>query len=56
MSSERRREFLEQLSEVEHDILTSTGGLDIETADTMRENVIGITRTPIGLAENLLMA
>jgi len=48
MSSERRREFLEQLSEVEQDILTSTGGLDIETTDTMRENVIGITHIPLG--------
>lgn len=55
MSSERHKAFMEQLSEVEHDILTSTGGLDIETADTMRENVIGIIRIPIGLAENFVI-
>jgi len=55
MSNEKRREFLERLTEVEHDVLTSTGGLDIETADTMRENVIGITRIPIGLAENFVI-
>lgn len=54
-TEEKRREFLAQLSEVEHDILTSTGGLDIETADQMRENVIGITRIPIGLAENFVI-
>ena len=56
MSTEEKRiEFLDQLSETEHDILTSTGGLDIETADQMRENVIGITRIPIGLAENFVI-
>ena len=44
--------FLEQLSEVEHEMLTVTGGLDMEMADQMRENVIGITKIPIGLAEN----
>ena len=54
-TEEKRKEFLDQLSEIEHDILTSTGGLDIETADQMRENVIGITRIPIGLAENFVI-
>ena len=54
-TEEKRKEFLDQLSAVEHDILTSTGGLDIETADQMRENVIGITRIPIGLAENFVI-
>ena len=54
-TEEKRREFLNQLSELEHDILTSTGGLDLETADQMRENVIGITRIPIGLAENFVI-
>ena len=44
--------FLEQLSEVEHEMLAVTGGLDMEMADQMRENVIGITKIPIGLAEN----
>jgi len=48
----KRREFLEQLSEVEHEMLKVTGGLDMEMADQMRENVIGITKIPIGLAEN----
>ena len=33
-------------------MLTVTGGLDMEMADQMRENVIGITKIPIGLAEN----
>ena len=49
---EKRRVFLKQLSEVEHEMLTVTGGLDMEMADQMRENVIGITKIPIGLAEN----
>jgi hydroxymethylglutaryl-CoA reductase len=55
MSSEKLREFLEQLSEVEQEVLTVSGGLDIETADKMRENVIGITRIPIGLAEDFVV-
>ena len=54
-TEEKRKEFLDQLSEIEHDILTSTGGLDLETADQMRENVIGIIRIPIGLAENFVI-
>ena len=54
-TEEKRREFLDQLSELEHDILTSTGGLDLETADQMRENVIGISRIPIGLEENFVI-
>jgi len=33
-------------------MLAVTGGLDMEMADQMRENVIGITKIPIGLAEN----
>ena len=54
-TEEKRRDFLAQLSEIEHEILTSTGGLNLETADQMRENVIGITRIPIGLAENFVI-
>ncbi len=47
--------FLKQLDEIEHEMLTVTGGLDIEMADQMRENVIGITNIPIGLAENFVI-
>ncbi len=54
-TEEKLRDFHKQLSEVEHEVLTITGGLDLEMADQMRENVIGITRIPIGLAENLVI-
>lgn len=56
MSTQEKRDlFLELLSEIDHEMLTVTGGLDMETADQMRENVIGITKIPIGLAENFVI-
>lgn len=45
--------FLKLLSDEELDLFTLTGGLDIETADQMRENVIGITSIPLGVVENM---
>ncbi|MFW6108890.1 MAG: hydroxymethylglutaryl-CoA reductase, degradative [archaeon] len=54
-TEEKRARFLEQLSELDQEILTVTGGLDLEMADQMRENVIGITKIPIGLAENFIV-
>jgi len=54
-TEEKRARFLEQLSKIDQEILTVTGGLDLEMADQMRENVIGITKIPIGLAENFIV-
>ncbi|MBD3173116.1 hydroxymethylglutaryl-CoA reductase, degradative [Candidatus Bathyarchaeota archaeon] len=54
-TEEKRARFLEQLSELDQEILTVTGGLDLEMADQMRENVIGITKIPLGLAENFIV-
>jgi hydroxymethylglutaryl-CoA reductase len=51
--SDERDELLKLLSDEELDLFTLTGGLDIETADQMRENVIGITNIPLGVAENI---
>lgn len=54
-TEEKRARFLEHLSELDQEILTLTGGLDLEMADQMRENVIGITKIPLGLAENFIV-
>ncbi len=51
--SDERAELLKLLSDEELDLFTLTGGLDIEMADQMRENVIGITNIPLGVAENI---
>lgn len=51
--SDERAELLKLLSDEELDLFTLTGGLDIEMADQMRENVIGITNIPVGVAENI---
>ena len=53
--SDERAELLKLLSDEELDLFTLTGGLDIEMADQMRENVIGITKIPIGVAENFII-
>ncbi len=51
--SDERDALLKLLSDEELKLFTLTGGLDIETADQMRENVIGITNIPLGVAENI---
>jgi len=53
--SNERDELLKLLSDEEFDLFTFTGGLDMEAADQMRENVIGITKMPIGVAENFVI-
>jgi hydroxymethylglutaryl-CoA reductase len=50
--SQEREELLKLLSDEELDLFVLTGGIDMDIADQMRENVIGITRIPIGVAEN----
>ncbi len=51
--SQEREELLKLLSDEELDLFILTGGIDI--ADQMRENVIGITKIPIGVAENFVI-
>mgnify|MGYP003964606555 CR=1 FL=1 len=53
--SDERTKLLKQLSDEELDLFTLTGGIDMETADQMRENVIGITKMPLGVAENFII-
>jgi len=54
-AQEKLENFLKQLTEAEYEVLTVTGGLDLEAADYLRENVIGVTKIPIGLAENFVI-
>ena len=44
---------LKMLSIDEIDMFTSTGGLPLELADKMRENVIGVIKIPLGVAQGL---
>jgi len=53
--SDERDELLKLLSDEELDLFTLTGGIDMDIADQMRENVIGITKMPIGVAENFII-
>lgn len=53
--SQEREELLKQLSDEELDLFILTGGIDLDIADQMRENVIGITKIPIGVAENFVI-
>ena len=53
--SQERDELLKLLSDEELDLFVLTGGIDMDIADQMRENVIGITRIPIGVAENFII-
>jgi hydroxymethylglutaryl-CoA reductase len=53
--SNERDELLKLLSDEELDLFVLTGGIDMDIADQMRENVIGITRIPIGVAENFII-
>ena len=41
--SQEREELLKLLSDEELDLFILTGGIDMDIADQMRENVIGIT-------------
>jgi len=52
-SGEARRRLMDALSGEELELFTSTGGLTLEAADQMRENVIGVIRIPVGLVEGL---
>ncbi len=53
--SQEREELLKLLSNEELDLFILTGGIDMDVADQMRENVIGITKIPIGVAENFVI-
>ena len=53
--SQEREELLKLLSDEELDLFILTGGIDMDIADQMRENVIGITKIPIGVAENFVI-
>jgi hydroxymethylglutaryl-CoA reductase len=53
--SRERDELLKLLSDEELDLFILTGGIDMDIADQMRENVIGITKMPIGVAENFII-
>jgi hydroxymethylglutaryl-CoA reductase len=46
---------LRELSESELELFTVTGGLTVEEADKMRENVIGVIKVPIGVAEGVIV-
>ena len=43
------------LSGEELEFFTSSGGLTLEVADQMRENVTGVIRIPVGLVEGLMV-
>jgi len=51
--SQEREELLKLLSDEELDLFILTGGIDMDIADLMRENVIGITKIPIARARDL---
>jgi hydroxymethylglutaryl-CoA reductase len=53
--SQEREELLKLLSNEELDLFILTGGIDMDVWDQMRENVIGITKIPIGVAENFVI-
>ena len=53
--SQEREDLLKLLSDEELDLFVLTGGIDMDIADQMRENVIGITKIPIGVAENFII-
>jgi hydroxymethylglutaryl-CoA reductase len=53
--SQERKELLKLLSDEELNLFILTGGIDMDIADQMRENVIGITKIPIGVAENFVI-
>jgi len=50
-----RSRLLEALSSEEAEVFTATGGLTLEAADQMRENVIGIINVPVGLAGGFII-
>lgn len=50
-----RRRLLEALSGEEAEVFTVTGGLTMEAADQMRENVIGVIKVPVGLVEGFVI-
>jgi hydroxymethylglutaryl-CoA reductase len=54
-SSKARKRLADALSGEDLEIFTSTGGLTLEAADQMRENVIGVIRIPVGLVEGLIV-
>ena len=49
------QDLLRQLSEEDAEMFTVTGGLTVEAADKMRENVIGVIKVPLGLVEGLVV-
>jgi hydroxymethylglutaryl-CoA reductase len=53
--SQEREELLKLLSDEELDLFILTGGIDMDIADQMRENVIGITKIPMGVTENFVI-
>ena len=55
LRDDARRRLLEVLSSDEVDIFTTTGGLTLEAADQMRENVIGVIKIPVGLTEGVVI-
>jgi hydroxymethylglutaryl-CoA reductase len=46
---------LRELSESELELFTLTGGLTVDAADKMCENVIGVIKVPIGVAEGVIV-
>lgn len=44
-----------ELSETEIELFTVTGGLTVDAADKMCENVIGVIKVPIGVAEGVVI-
>jgi len=55
LRDDARRRLLEALSSDEVDLFTTTGGLTLEAADQMRENVIGVIKIPVGLTEGVVI-
>lgn len=51
-----RREFIKNYAKLtDEEVLTFSGGLNLESADNMIENVIGVMQIPLGVATGLIM-
>ena len=57
-SLKERREYLKKnlgLTDKDVEVLSSTGGLSIEMADGMIENVVGLMSVPVGVAQRFII-
>ena len=56
LNVKERREFIQSYAKLtDEEVLTFSGGLNLELADSMIENVIGVMQIPLGVATGLIM-